>query len=326
MGFQKTSTIVSIIIPCYNGDKTLRETIESVLAQTYKAREIIVIDDGSTDSSAQLIRSFGSQIKAEFNPNRGASAARNRGTELAQGEFIQYLDADDLLAPDALERRVAALQASGADVAYADWQRLEQQADGTYQPGAKVERDMATIHPDPEIACATSFWAPPVALLYRRRIVDAIGGWNETLPVIQDARFLFDAARLGARFVRVPGIGGYYRVNGDDSLSRRDNRAFVLDVYRNACQIQALWDENGGLTAPRRQALGGIYDYVARSLFQWGLPEFDDAVTRLRAVQPRGPGHYPELAHLLSRLVGSNGASAMMNGVVRLRRHLQRMV
>ena len=167
MGFQKTSTIVSIIIPCYNGDKTLRETIESVLAQTYKAREIIVIDDGSTDSSAQLIRSFGSQIKAEFNPNRGASAARNRGTELAQGEFIQYLDADDLLAPDALERRVAALQASGADVAYADWQRLEQQADGTYQPGAKVERDMATIHPDPEIACATSFWAPPVALLYR---------------------------------------------------------------------------------------------------------------------------------------------------------------
>ena len=318
--------LVSVIIPCFNAGKTLREAIESVLKQSYPHWEVIVIDDGSTDNSAAIIHSLGDQIRAEIGPNRGASAARNRGTQMARGEYLQYLDADDLLAPDALERRVDALQTSGADVAYSDWQRIMAAPVGAYHKGEEVRRTMESIHPDPEIACATSFWAPPVALLYRRRIVDAIGGWNETLPVIQDARFLFDAARLGARFGRVPGIGGFYRVHGDDSLSRRDNRAFVLDVYRNACQIQALWAENGGLTAPRRQALGGIYDYVARSLFQWGLPEFDDAIARLRAVQPRGPWHYPELAHLLSRLVGSNGASAMMNGVVRLRGHLQRMV
>lgn len=312
--------LASIIIPCFNAEETLSETIQSALNQTYPQREIIVIDDGSRDGSAHIIRSFGAQIRAEFGPNRGASAARNRGTALARGEFIQYLDADDLLAPDALERRVAALQTSGADVTYADWQRLVQGADGGFQPGETIERAMEAIDPDPEIACATAFWAPPVALLYHRRIVDAIGGWNESLPVIQDARFLFDAARVGACFVRVPGIGAYYRVHGDASLSRRDDRAFVRDVYRNGCQIQALWEQRGGLTEPQRRALGGMYDYVSRSLFQWGLPEFDDAVARLRTVWPRGSWHYPEMASLLSRITGKPLARWTMNSVVKIRR------
>src|SRR5205807_2009324 len=113
--------------------------------------------------------------------------------------------------------------------------------DGTRRDGEIVARNMEEIHNDPQIACATDFWAPPAALLYRRHVVDAIGGWNEGLPIIQDARFLFDAAYHNARFVRVPGVSAYYRLS-PGTLSRGNDRKFILDIHRNGCEIQALWE------------------------------------------------------------------------------------
>mgnify|MGYP001792971458 CR=1 FL=1 len=98
---------VSVVIPCYNAARFLAETIDSVLEQTSPAFELIVIDDGSTDGTAEIIdrygRRLGGQLIFESGPNRGVSAARNRGTELASGRYLQYLDADDLLRPDALQ-------------------------------------------------------------------------------------------------------------------------------------------------------------------------------------------------------------------------------
>src|SRR5580704_7721487 len=126
---------VSVVIPCFNAEATVADTIESALTQTWEDLEIIVIDDGSTDSSTNVLRSFGNRIRANFGPNRGASAARNTGTTLATGAYIQYLDADDLLAPEAIERRLAALNENGADVAYSDWQRFETGTDGSRRFG-----------------------------------------------------------------------------------------------------------------------------------------------------------------------------------------------
>src|SRR5437762_10442063 len=97
---------ISVIIPCFNAEHFIREAIESVLQQTHCDFEIIVVDDGSTDGSRAIVESIGPTIGLVCGPNLGASAARNRGTRLAKGEFIQYLDADDVLAPDALARRV----------------------------------------------------------------------------------------------------------------------------------------------------------------------------------------------------------------------------
>src|SRR5262245_14900968 len=91
------SGLVSVVIPCYNAERFLAETLESAFAQTYPHTEIIVVDDGSTDGSAKLIKDYGDRVKAELGANRGGSAARNRGTALARGEFIQFLDADDVL-------------------------------------------------------------------------------------------------------------------------------------------------------------------------------------------------------------------------------------
>lgn len=303
---------VSIIIPCYNVDRFLAETLESVFAQTFADYELIVVDDGSTDSTASVIRSFGSKVKAIFGPNRGASLARNTGTEYARGEFIQYLDADDLLAPNALENRVKKLLSTGADVAYSDWQKLEESETGRFLLGETVARRIDDIHSDPEIALFTNFWAPPAALLYRRSIVEAIGGWNISLPIIQDARYALDAALRGGRFAHVPGVGAYYRISRQSSLSRRDPLAFVQDVFLNACQVEGWWEKNEGLTDERRAALAQVYNYTARTLFIGNSAMFRDSLRRLYKVMPGFQFTWPKIAGVLKSILGRRGAAYLL--------------
>ncbi len=93
--------IISVVIPAYNSEKTIRATIESVLQQSFKDFELIVIDDGSQDSTYQVVSSFSdSRVRVFSYPNAGVSASRNRGITKANGEFIAFLDADDLWTPD----------------------------------------------------------------------------------------------------------------------------------------------------------------------------------------------------------------------------------
>lgn len=103
----RTPGSVSVVIPCYNGSRYLGETIESALAQTHRPLEILVIDDGSTDDSAAIAERFGEPVNVTRQPNSGESVARNRGIEMARGEWIAFLDADDLWAPTKLERQLA---------------------------------------------------------------------------------------------------------------------------------------------------------------------------------------------------------------------------
>lgn len=93
--------LVSVVIPLYNGEKYLAEAIESVLAQTYSSIELIVVDDGSTDGSADIVKGYTS-VHYYFQPNQGLGAARNRGIDLAQGRFLAFLDADDIWDKDKL--------------------------------------------------------------------------------------------------------------------------------------------------------------------------------------------------------------------------------
>ena len=121
--------LISVVVPCHNAEKTIADTIRSALAQDVE-REVIVIDDGSTDGSASVISSFGPQIRVERRANAGVSAARNRGGELARGNFLQYLDSDDQLAPGTLRRRRDALISTNADAAYTNWQKLVEEGRG----------------------------------------------------------------------------------------------------------------------------------------------------------------------------------------------------
>lgn len=303
---------VSVVIPCYNAYSFVEKTIISALDQITQQDEVIVIDDGSTDDSADIILSFGNKIRAYFGSNQGASAARNRGTDIAQGKFIQYLDADDLLRADALEKRVNALEASGADVAYSDWQKLEENETGEFLSGNVIARKIEDVHPDPQIALFTNFWAPPAALLYRREIVDAIGGWNESLPIIQDARFLLDAALVGGKFVYVPGVGADYRVHKNKSLSSRDPVGFVKDCFHNNCQIEEFWRHHGGLTPERSSALVNGYDYTSRTLFMTEEKLFQENLNRLYQLQPGFSLSFPKLVGMMSTILGQQMTRSVM--------------
>lgn len=124
-GSQKTK--VSICVPTYNRRDYLKETLESILAQTYKDYEIVIVDDGSTDDTEDMIKQLGIPITYHWQENSGDAAARNKLIELARGQYISFLDSDDLLFPDAIERLVKVMETETDDVvAYGSYVRIDQ--------------------------------------------------------------------------------------------------------------------------------------------------------------------------------------------------------
>ena len=116
---------ISVIIPNYNRAGLIGDTIENMLSQTVTPDEVIVVDDGSTDESVEVIRAFGDRVHLIQQPNQGPGAARNRGLEAASGNYIQFMDSDDLASLNKLEVQLAAINASGADFAYCPWIRSQ---------------------------------------------------------------------------------------------------------------------------------------------------------------------------------------------------------
>jgi glycosyltransferase involved in cell wall biosynthesis len=313
--------MISVIIPCYNAERTLAATITSALEQDVE-KEVIVVNDGSTDGSAKIIGEFGNRIRSLSTPNMGVSSARESGTTLACGQYIQYLDSDDLLAPATLGARLEAV--ANADIVHTDWQKLEFGRDGTYVLADIIQPDLAAIERDAEEATATSeFWAPPAALLYRREIVERIGGWPAGLPVVQDARYLFEAARHKARFAYVAGVGAYYRVS-PDSLSRRNLTRFIADCARNTSEIETIWRGQGALASSRVNALARAWAHVVSAALLNGFDEFESARVRYNGLAARRKMF--EAGYLLRRMVGASAAASVLQAALRSKRVLRRWV
>lgn len=246
--------LVSVIIPVYNSSKTIERTIASVLDQDYPNIEIIVVNDGSTDDTESILNKYSDKINYYFQSNAGVSAARNLGFEKSSGEFIQYLDADDLLAKNKISIQIDALIKNNADVAYGDWVRFTE-TDFAFKELEKVEREMSLR---PEIELITDFWTPLAALLYTREIALKIGGWNTKLPVIQDARYALDAAIHKASFIYTPGVMGYYRMHESGSLSTKNRFNFMLDCFENAKQVDQIWRKEYALDLEKKKAVLGV--------------------------------------------------------------------
>jgi Glycosyl transferase family 2 len=297
---------VSVLIPCFNAAPYLAATLDSARRQTMRPLEIVVVDDGSTDGS-QDIAAADARVTLLESPGKGASAARTHAARHAHGEFLQFLDADDLLAPTALETRVAALDATGADVAISDWQRLVQ-AGGGWTAGM-VESGALPAPDDPaDVQVMRGFWAPPAAVLYRRAVCERIGEWSPTLPVIQDARYLLDAARIGKGFVHVPGVGASYRQHERDSLSTRDTAHFWSDVLRNATEVERLWKRDRRMDAARRGAILEVYDNCARMGFVHDRRLFDASRFALERSGGGPSTPFVRAAFFLSRMIGFGAA------------------
>ena len=170
--------------------------------------------------------------------------------------------------------------------------------------------DWRAIAEDPERATATRVWAPPAAILYRRNLVEKIGGFRGDLPVIQDARLLFDAAYHGARFGHSPHVGAKYRI-APDSLSRRNPVRFWKDVLHNGQQIEALWRARGAFDEARSKAVHEILYGAARGLFGAANRAYFDAVKAQRNVGLPLSLH-TQVATPLARFIGLRAARAML--------------
>ena len=195
--------LVSIIIPVYNAAPWLAETIMSALAQTWPQREIIVVDDGSTDNSLAIARGFErSGVTVVTQPNRGASAARNHGLRLAAGDFIQFLDADDILAPEKLERQIARLATLPAGrVASGSWARfVTTPAEGVFSP-EPAWRDLTGVE-FLLLHYREGWMMPPIAWLTPRALVEIAG------PAVRTGRITNWQARAPGASRVYPGFSG----------------------------------------------------------------------------------------------------------------------
>lgn len=202
----RMNSLVSIIIPCYNGEGFVGEAIGSALAQTYPHTEVIVIDDGSTDGSLDVIKSFGDRIRWETGPNRGGSAARNRGLDLAQGELVQFLDADDLLYPYKLEWQVPLMVKRKADMVFCDWESVPF---GQPEPVQRHRLEFDNEGDDPVIFCLRSH-LPTSSPIHWKKNLQKVGGFDEDLPCAQERDLHLRLACAGLSFNHLPEV--LYRV------------------------------------------------------------------------------------------------------------------
>src|SRR5262245_386019 len=194
----------SVVIPAYNAARWLAAAVESCLTQSFQALEIIVVDDGSSDATKSLVAQWDAPVRVVRMDHRGSSAARNVGTALARGEFVQYLDADDYLLPDKIARQIACLESSGAEVVYGDW-RYRFEFPGGWHLLSPIVRPGQLQDPLP--ACIRNWWAGLGAFLFRRQVVMRAGGWDEDIDVLDDRDLCLRLAAGGARFVYQPGCG-----------------------------------------------------------------------------------------------------------------------
>lgn len=181
--------LVSVIIPCYNGEAFLKEAIESALAQTYRRVEVIVVDDGSTDSSREIAQKL--PVRYIPQPNRGLTASRNLGVSESRGSYIVFLDADDRLKPEAIETGLRALT-ERPECAMAVGDHLFVSKDGSHLADSRKDC-LAAFHY--EALLKSNFIEMISSVLFRRSVLDKVGGFDTGLRVAEDYELYLRIAR-----------------------------------------------------------------------------------------------------------------------------------
>lgn len=234
---------ISVVMPCYNAAPYLAEAVGSALGQSYPDVEVVLVDDGSDDESANIAQGL-----AEAHPDRlifrhshrqGPFPARNLALSHARGEFIAFLDADDWWEPRALERLHAALVEHGADIAYCGWQNVGEGI--VSEPFVPPEYESG----DPVAQFLRSCPWPIHGALLRRDLVERLGGFSERRFSAMDYDLWLRALALTRRIKRVPEVLAYYRWHGGGQISSVKWRQVLDALTAQRDFIQA----NPGLVA-----------------------------------------------------------------------------
>ena len=228
---------VSVIIPTYNRADFLKEAIESVLAQTFCDFELIVVDDGSTDRTRDLLDGYGARLRPIFQANHGVSSARNAGIRAAQGRYIALLDSDDLWLPKKLETQIAVMEAQ-PDIPLCHTEEIWIRRGVRVNQMKKHQKHGGYIFPHCLPFCVIS----PSSALMRRTLFDEVGDFDEALPACEDYDLWLRITKTHpVHFIETPLIikrGGH-----EDQLSRTH---WGLDRFRIQSLDKLL--QAGGLT------------------------------------------------------------------------------
>lgn len=335
---------ISVIVPCRDAARWLAECVASCLASPL-CHQIIVVDDGSSDGSGAVARSIAGgagrgRVVVIEQQAAGGNAARNRGFEVASGDAIQWLDADDRIGADKLARQAAVLERHPAvDVVFSDFRYQVHEEDG------RVWLSEPVVQPRSDDMLADLLadrWRPPAAYLVRRRLAERLHGgvgWNPATPCAQDREYWTMAAILGGRFRHSPGADAIYRRHGATVSTTRLRRR--LDTHLALLgRFEREMLAAGALTPARRAAhqvgvirvlaeLIAIDRRAARSVVA-SLPRRSPAGEHGRDLSPlyrlahdlAGPGAALRLAALRRRLrrpvdprVGDAAIAAVLQAV-----------
>jgi hypothetical protein len=184
-----SSTRISVVVPVYNREELIGETLESLLRQTEPASEIIVVDDGSVDGTVRRVEEFGSRVTLLRQENRGPSAARNAGLSVASGHYIQFFDSDDLASSNFLSAKLKAVLSVGADIAYGPW--IPAWLEGSTLRHDGFVRQARAVAGNPVAAFLRGWILFIPNCLIRRDLLLEVGGYPLELMTGEDMLLLF---------------------------------------------------------------------------------------------------------------------------------------
>lgn len=288
--------LVSILIPAYNAREWVADTVRSAMAQTWPRKEIIVVDDGSTDDTLAIVRQFESEtVHVVTQKNQGGSAARNKAFSLCHGDYIQWLDADDLLAPDKISRQMKALDKmkGGKVLLSSEWGRFMYRPSHTLFTPSSLWCDLSPAEwllrkMGENVYMQTATW------LVSRELTEAAGPWDTRLLGDDDGEYFCRVllASTGVQFV--PDAKVYYRTFGYDSLGYigRSNRK--VDAHWRSMQLHIMYLRSLEESARVHRA---CLNYLRNSLIHF-YPERPDIVEQAQklSLEMGEPLGVPELS------------------------------
>ena len=239
---------ISVIIPNFNREALVGETISNVLVQTLPPHEIIVVDDGSTDNSVEIIRSFGSKIKLIQQTNQGPGAARNAGLRLASGDFIQFQDSDDLFSCNKLETQTELLEQSGADIAFSPWAKLRIEGRSVSFENHVLQQKMPPAKLSLPCWWLRGWSTVFQSLLFRRSFLKRVGFYRTDLMLGEDGELFFRALTSSPRVAFSAQPLTLYRVHSVNKITQDEGTSKarrIIDWARCLKFMMERWDSCG---------------------------------------------------------------------------------
>jgi glycosyltransferase involved in cell wall biosynthesis len=325
---------VTVVVPMYNARRWIEETLESVADQSYPREhiEVLVVDDASTDDSVAIASAFltdhGLNGRVITNArNAGPSAARNTGWRLAAGEWVQLLDADDLLAPHKLATQLvsAAQQPEDVAVVYSPWQHYAE-SDGTWGPIDELVSP--TVDDDPVLRILQDFWFGYVGpTIIRTSVLRELAGLSEKLHLGEDLELMLRIAMAGYRFhkveARAPAF--FYRDTPDSqwrrAMANPQSMRDLVQVIRRV-EIFLRQREPQGLSVEAREALGSRYQRCLESFMDCDFASFHETLDWMSALPLTCPPGTSRNLRLMSNAVGYGNAQRLRFSYRRLKRRL----